>query len=163
MPKAPWIPPPSTLALLAVLAVGCVSTHRGLVAVQDGAVPELRQVHLCTPEGREIALRSTEDMPVLRSLEGCTLEVSGPVMARSLMVQDWRVLDAGDGSAPYVGLLRQHGSNLVIDDRNSGMPLVLDQASAARLVQHGGSLVMISGYVVGAQLLHVVTFRILVE
>lgn len=163
MPKATWISPLFTAVLAALLVAGCVSTHRGLVAVEDGAVAELQQVRLCTPEGRELALRSTEEMPVLRSLEGCTLEVSGPVMARSLVVRTWRVLDAGDGSAPYVGLLRQHGSNLVIDDRNSGMPLVLDPASAKRLAPHAGSMVMISGYVVGAQLLHVVTFRILVE
>jgi hypothetical protein len=150
-------------ALLMLCAVGCVSSHRGLVQVRSGGPEELRSVHLQTSEGREIKLRSPEDAPVLRALEGTTIEVSGPTLLGSLLVQDWAVVEAGDGSAPYVGILRQHGSNLVIDDRNSGMPLVLDPSSAQRLSAHTGQTVLISGYVVGAQVLHAVNYRILVE
>jgi hypothetical protein len=158
------LPAPRLALLLQLLiAGGCMATHRGLVSVPGSASHERAGVQLSTPEGRVLDLRSTEELRVLRALDGCTVEVTGPLLARSLLVEDWRVLDAGDGSAPYVGTLRQHGSNLVIDDRNSGMPLVLDQASADRLAQHAGSQVMISGYIIGAQLLHAVTFRILVE
>ncbi len=151
-------------ALMALSSIGgCVATHRGLVALESSGEGEVSGPQLETLEGRTIALRSTEEMELLRSLDGCTVEVEGPVMARSMLVQQWVVLDAGDGSVPYVGLLRQHGSNMVIDDRSSGMPLVLNDASAARLGGYIGKVVMISGYVVGAQLLHVVNFRVLVE
>lgn len=147
--------------LAAALALaGCVASHRGLVELDSASAGK---VHLRTPDGRSFALRSTDERGILRSLEGCTVEVSGPRLARSMVVQSWSVVDAGDGSAPYVGMLRQHGSNLVIDDRNSGMPLVLDDPSAARFGTYAGMVVMISGYVVGAQLLHVVNFRVLVE
>ena len=157
------VPRWAVIALALPCLGACIASHRGLVESEGGAGGPLEQVTLCTPEGREFTLRSAEEMDILRALDGCTLDVSGPVVAGSMVVRDWRVLDAGDGSAPYLGLLRQHGSNLVIDDRNSGMPLVLDEPSAARLGQHTGGVVMISGYVIGAQLLHVVTFRILVD
>jgi hypothetical protein len=150
------------LALSLAALVACAASHRGLVVGPEPGAAEW-QVGLRTPEGRQLALRSTEEQRALSKLDGCTVEVSGRVMAGTLVVESWRVVDAGDGSAPYVGSLRQHGSNLVIDDRNSGMPMVLDDPSAARLAAHAGSLVMISGYVVGAQLLHVVSFRILIE
>jgi len=156
-----------TLLVFAQLALslisGCVATHRGLVALESGVGGEPAGPRLETLDGRSFALRSTEQMELLRSLGGCTVEVEGPVMARSILVQQWSVLDAGDGSVPYVGLLRQHGSNMVIDDRGSGMPLVLNDTSAARLGRYVGKVVMISGYVVGAQLLHVVNFRVLIE
>lgn len=142
---------------------GCVATHRGLVALESGGEGEAAGPRLETLDGHSFALRSTEELELLRSLGGCTVEVAGPVMARSMLVQRWAVLDAGDGSVPYVGLLRQHGSNMVVDDRGSGMPLVLSDTSAARLRGYVGKVVMISGYVVGAQLLHVVNFRVLVE
>ena len=151
-------------ALLALSSIsGCVATHRGLVALDAGGDGVPVGPRLETLEGHSFALRSAEEMDLLRSLDGCTVEVEGPVMARSMLVQQWSVLDAGDGSVPYVGLLRQHGSNMVIDDRGSGMPLVLSDTSAERLRSYAGKVVMISGYVVGAQVLHVVNFRVLVE
>jgi hypothetical protein len=146
--------------LLSASLVSCVASHRGLIELRGEAAAG---VVLCTPEGRHITLRSAEEMGLLRALEGCTVEVTGPRAGGSLLVQDWSVVEAGDGSAPYVGVLRNHGSNLVIDDRNSGMPLVLDEASAALMSRHAGRMVMISGYVVGAQLLHVVNFRVLID
>ncbi len=150
-----------TVLLLAVLpTAGCVASHKGLVEASAGHEDAAQ---LRTATGRTFALRSTEEAELLRALEGCTIQATGPMVAGSMVVQEWTVIEAGDGSAPYIGLLRQHGSNLVIDDRNSGMPLVLDEASAARLARHAGKVVMISGYVVGAQLLHAVNFRILIE
>ncbi len=146
-----------------LIASGCLTIQRGMVVVETAADGDPRSVQLETLEGRSFALRSAEEIELLRSLDGCSVEVSGPRAARSLVVQSWTVLDAGDGSVPYVGALRQHGSNLVIDDRTSGMPLVLDDPSAARLGPYAGSVVMISGYVIGAQLLHVVNFRVLVK
>jgi hypothetical protein len=155
-PRLPVLVLPFALGLSA-----CVASHRGLIELGgEGAVPSVR---LCTPDGRHFTLRSTEQMELLRSLEGCTVQIAGPRAGRTLLVQEWSVIEAGDGSAPYVGYLRNHGSNLVIDDRNSGMPLVLDEASARLLGVHAGRMVMISGYVVGAQLLHVVNFRVLID
>ncbi len=160
-----WAP----LAFAALLmSAGCTASHKGLVELEAAAraVPGTAgpgTVRLRTPEGRSFALRSPDEIEILRALSGCTIQVSGAAMFGSLVVQDWTVIEAGDGSAPYVGTLRQHGSNVVIDDRHSGMPLVLDEFSAARFGSHTGQVVMISGYVVGAQLLHVVNFRVLVE
>ncbi len=167
--KPPTASPCSTLAAVLASAIfasasslGCAAAHKGMVEVEPASVGAA-DAWLRTSEGRRYRLRLDEDSQAVRAMEGCIVDVEGKALGRSLLVRSWQVTDAGDGSAPYVGALRQHGSNLVIDDRNSGMPLVLDPGSATRLVPHVGKYLMISGYVVGAQTLHAVSFRILIE
>jgi len=129
----------------------------GLVSTQGAGA------HLTTPEGREFRLLLDEGALAVKALHGCVLQVEGPRFFRLLWVREWAVTDGGDGSIPYVGRLRQHGSNLVLDDRNSGMPLLLDAPSAEVLASHAGQLLMVVGYVVGMQELRVVEYRVLPE
>ena len=152
----------SVFFLCVSFSPGCSGVHRGMVEVQEASIGK-PDPWLVMPDGRRLRLRLDQDGEPIRALGGCMIEAEGRVVARSMLVEDWQVTDAGDGSAPYVGLLRQHGSNVVIEDRNSGMPLILDDASVAELGPFVGKYMMIVGYVVGAQQLHVVSFRILIE
>lgn len=80
-----------------------------------------------------------------------------------LHVRDWRVIDAGDGSGNFVGTLRAYGARLIIDDRNSGSPVILDDLTAAPLRPYVGYPVLVIGHVTGAGYVVPVAFRVLAD
>lgn len=141
------------LALLAGCALSASRT--GLVR------PEGDRVLLETYEGRRVALTLDAEAEPVRYLEGCVVVVEGPRLGKRVWVKDWYVQDAGDGSSGFVGLLRRHGSNLVIDDRNTGTTLRIEDVSAARLRGMEGRTVLLLGHVVGGGIVEVVGVRVL--
>ncbi|MDP6934328.1 MAG: hypothetical protein QGG40_15485 [Myxococcota bacterium] len=130
-------------------------TQVGLLEQEGGAVRLVREA------SDDLALLLGPEGDPLRFLEGCQVEIDGTRIGRRLVVSDWRVTVAADGSAPFVGRLRLQGNNWVLDDRTTGRPLVLDAASMGSLVNHVGQPVLIVGYVVGAQTVRVVDWRVL--
>lgn len=80
-----------------------------------------------------------------------------------LHVRDWRVIDAGDGSGNFVGTLRAYGARLIIDDRNSGSPVILDDLTVAPLRPYVGYPVLVIGHVTGAGYVVPVAFRVLAD
>lgn len=111
--------------------------------------------------GEVTRLATPADAAPVRYLNGCVIEVDGPLLFGALHVQDWRVLDAGDGSGDYVGVLRAYGARLVIDDRNSGTTLVLDDLTAAPLRPYVGLPILVIGHVTGNGYVVPVAFRVL--
>lgn len=159
----PFPPRPSALVVLVLLAglsaSGC-AFRTGVVGLLDtrSSSPVLE-----TSEGRRYRLVLTEGTTPLRHLEGCQVRVEGPRLACFLFADDWRVLTASDGSEPFVGVLRLHGTGYLLEDRNSGMPVrlrILGEA-ADDLYRHAGKLVLVVGFVVGPQEVQVVGYRIL--
>ena len=142
-----------------LLLAGCAlhGPHTGILRQGQAGVV------LDTPEGRTRRLLLDEDQHALRSLTGCTVRLEGARLGPLVVVRDWRVTDAGDGSEPYVGLLRGAGTRLLLDDRNSGAPVYLSADAPPELRGAIGRLVLVAGYVVGPQEVHVVHFRILSE
>lgn len=142
--------------ILMLLFACALSAHRtGLVSVADGVA------RLQESTGRASTLVTRGEGSALLFLDGCIVSVSGPRLGRRLTVTDWEVTDAGDGVAPFVGPLRRYGMQWIIDDRNTGMPVLLEEASLAGLEAEVGHLVLVSGYVVGAQTVRVVAWRAL--
>lgn len=143
--------------MLLALLTGCA-----LSASRTGLVrPEGDRVLLETYEGRRVVLALDAEAEPVRYLEGCVVVVEGPRLGRRVWVEDWYVQDAGDGSSGFVGLLRRHGSNLVIEDRNTGTTLRIDDLSAARLRGMEGHTVLLMGHVVGGGIVEVVGVRLL--
>lgn len=143
--------------MILAFLMGCaLSAHRaGLVEVRDG------QATLMESTGRRWELDPRGEGATLLFLDGCIVEVGGPRLGRRQIVREWEVRDAGDGTQPYVGQLRRYGMQWMLDDRTTGMPLVLDETSVGELAAHTGELVLVQGYVVGAQTLRVVSWRAL--
>jgi len=142
-----------------LLCVGCPGQVqvKGVLADQEGTVV------LLDSGGESWRLVLSDDSKALSALAGCGVEVEGVRSGKRLVVADWHVYAAPDGSAPFVGLLRQYGSNLVVDDRNSGTQIVLEYDSAQDLAPHAGSTVMVMGYIVGPHVVRVVAWRVLLE
>jgi hypothetical protein len=156
--------PLAALLLTGMLVLpGCGAHLRGLVQVEPPPPVGAPTVRLRVPDGHTWRLRLTEEAWPLRSLDGCTVQVEGRRWLRSFVVASWQVLDAGDGSAPFVGEVHRIGVNLMIEDRNSGMALILDEQGAENLSALEGHVVMVRGYIVGPQALRVVGYRVLAE
>ncbi|MSP54274.1 MAG: hypothetical protein EXR69_01505 [Myxococcales bacterium] len=133
--------------------------HRvGLVISEPetGAPPILR-----TATGVATRLSTPGEAAPLRYLNDCVVEVDGWLLFGALQVRDWRVLDAGDGSGNYVGVVRAYGARLVIDDRNSGSTIVLDDQTAAPLRRYVGLPVLVIGHLTGNGYVVPVAFRVL--
>ncbi|MCB9762919.1 MAG: hypothetical protein H6739_24170 [Alphaproteobacteria bacterium] len=144
-----------TGALLALLLAGCAPryTLQGVVEASG------REVEVTDPDGKRWRLfLDTLSQPVSH-LDACTVEVTGPRLGRRVYVRDWTVLAAADGSAPYVGRLTLRGSNLVLEDRNSGSTFVLEERSAAPLKPYAGQSVMVIGFIIAPHVVQVVGWR----
>ena len=146
------------LLIFALLSSGCV-VHVQTRGVLEGQGEELL---LLDNEGGRLRLVGEGAAP-LSTLAGCGVEVDGVRQGQSLRVTDWKVTVAPDGSTPFVGQLRHHGSNLVLADQNSGGLVVLEAQSAEDLWPLAGGTVLVIGYAVGPQLIRVVAWTVLVE
>ena len=119
------------------------------------------EIVLVEAEGQRIRVQPTEAGAPLRHLEGTRVEVTGRGSGRRLRPSSLKVLDAGDGSAPFFGVLRRYGSNWLLDDQNSGSTIQLVEESLGELTGQEGRLVLIIGYVSGAQRVNVVMWKVL--
>ncbi len=146
-------------ALLGALALNLGCAWRGPVSgvVQEAEVGMVLRGF----DGESYPLILDHNAAPLAYLEGCTVRLEGSRMWGTLRVRDWQVTAAADGSAPFVGVLRNHGSNLVMDDRNTGSVLVMDGEDLESLRTHEGKLALVVGYVVGPHVVRVVDYRVL--
>lgn len=142
-------------ALLA--AAPAWAAHRvGLVVAEEGAPTWVRD-----QAGQLTRLRTTGEAAPLAYLGGCIVELDGPLLFGRMFVRDWRVLDAGDGSGDFVGTLRAYGARLLLDDRNTGSTLVLDDGAVSQLRPYVGFPVLVIGHITGAGYVVPVAFRVL--
>lgn len=141
--------------LLALVACTLHATRTGLV------VPAGDSLDLRGYQGEVHHLRLDADSEALRYLEGLGVVVEGRELGRTVYVRDWHMRDAGDGTAGFVGVLGAHGARLVIDDRNTGTRLFLDDSDVAALRPHVGKMVLLVGPVVGRGIIDVMAFRVL--
>jgi len=158
--------------MLIVLLIACAMNFQksGLVAM-DG-----RRVRLADVQGSEWRLRGPVGGAQMGAVSRCvlhargatlqdndhcpppTVQVSGTRLFRQIWVHDWTVIDAGDGSAPFMGTLQQYGSHWRLDDELSGSTLLLVPESVGRLSEAEGHRVLVVGYVVGAHQVHVLAW-----
>lgn len=141
-------------------APGC-ATHRLGLLVYDQAAADPPVVR--GPDGAQTVIAARGDADPVRFLDGCIVELTGPMAFGVLHVRDWRVIDAGDGSGNFVGTLRAYGARLIIDDRNSRSPVILDDLTAAPLRPYVGYPVLVIGHVTGAGYVVPVAFRVLAD
>lgn len=142
-----------------LLALGCALHVESAGIVR----PSGASVWIEGYRGDRTALVLGEESAPIRYLDGCVVEVTGTRTPAGLVVESWHVRDAGDGSGGFVGLLRVYGSRLVIDDRNTGTTLVVDDTQVPQLRVWAGRPVLLVGTVVGAREVRVMAFRVLTE
>ena len=125
---------------------------KGLLTVQE------RKITLTKLDGQEYNIVAGADSLYLINLSGCIVSITGARLFNSLFVSDWVVLDAGSGSAPFLGLLRREGMQWTIRDHNTKSIIFLEglenfvQAEEQRIL-------IVGGYVIGPQRLQVVSAR----
>lgn len=146
------------LAALGCAATGCVASTRynGLVDATSG-----QKISLVESNGQTWALAAGEDAVLFDDLSGCSVTVEGPRRGRTIVVRDWVVTDAGDGSAPYIGVLQREGLRWFVRDRQTGALMFLSEPSLGGLQAHAGETVLVAGYVIGPNMVNVVRWRVL--
>ena len=143
--------------MLVSLLLGCAlhATRAGLVE------PVKNTVFIRTYEGARIRLVLDEASAPIRYLDHVVVKVEGPRLGAGLVVEDWWVQDAGDGSGGFVGGLRNHGARQVIEDRYTRRTIVLADGTAPELRAVVGRPVLLLGHVVGGETIEVAAWRVL--
>jgi hypothetical protein len=131
--------------------------------VQTGVVLDAAEPELRTYDGTPVLLRLDEASAPIAYLDGCIIEVEGPKVGGRVRVKDWTVKDAGDGSGGFVGVLRAWGGRIVMDDRNTGTTLILDDGMSELLRPWVGQPVLVVGTVVGGNVVQPMAWRLLAE
>ena len=133
--------------------IACLAHHKGIVNDVDG------RVTVTTPEGHTVRILSPEHD--LSAFEGCILQVQGVGGNRWILAHEYEVLDAGDGSAPFMGIVERRGVQYFLNDERSGSLLRLH--SDLNLAQYEGTSIMVVGYIAGPHDLKVVSLRSIKE
>ncbi len=153
----PFLHMPLAMLLVAALSTGCtVTKHAGLLNGEPDALTLQRP-----GEKRALTIKDSATPAVMDQLLGCVLEVEGKRKIDAFHVSRWRVLDAGDGSMPYVGVLSRFsaGGQVAVADQQTGRLIKIHPDDSLRFSDHIGQLVLVMGYQVGADTIRVVGFR----
>jgi hypothetical protein len=140
-----------------LLLAGC-SFHTVRTGLLD---VDAAHISLMEQSGRTSKLVADGYGAELYYLDGCGVEVGGPRLGKRMYVRQWKVTDAGDGSAPFVGPLRRIGARWAVEDWTSGSVILLTGGKLTGLAAHAGQTVLIVGFVVGPQEVKVVSWRAL--
>ena len=131
-----------------------------LRSVVTGVVhPMENQLQLETMSGKQWRLSAAEE--AFAALQDCTVQVAGPTLGRQLWVRDWRVVDSAFGPGIFVGVIKEWGAGLAIEDRNTHSTLAIVPEGARVLLPYLGEVVLLAGPIVGNRELRVVAFRVL--
>ena len=98
---------------LSVFFAGCSlsATHKGLIT-------NAKMVTIVDVNEQKRKIFSDE-AKTLHQLDGCIVEIDGPRLGPFMIEQNWRILDAGDGSFPFLGKIEQRGIQYFIHDHNT--------------------------------------------
>ena len=119
-------------------------------------------VYIGTSEGDVFRLRLGEDGVYFPQLLGCGAEVTGSRFAKTIWVDSWTITDAGDGSAPFLGILKEKYGRLILHDINTDteMELVLTHTDI-NLWTHIHQPILVTGIVIGAHQVQVMSVKVL--
>lgn len=160
-PSLPDRRPHLRLALLLALPLGassgCAARVRGLVHSDE------RGATVQESQGRTWRVSASGEGRIVAGLEGCEVELEGQRFGRRLQVRDWTVTSAPGGGQPFVGRLELFGSNWLIDDRSTGRKVIVDLSEHPDLAGHAGRIVLVVGYVVGAQTVRPVGWQLVAD
>ncbi len=143
------------MLLLGMFACALHAVHTGLIAVEGSRAVSTSY------NGQKMPLILEGEHALILGLDGCVVQVEGVRTPAGIIVQDWSVKDAGDGTGGFVGELRAYGNRLLIEDRNTGTTLALDEIGTLQLRPYAGRPVLVVGTVVGAGVISVVAWRLL--
>ncbi len=148
-----------------LLGLGC-SVHynaKGLV-FQDAAPGGMTSgpLFMGTSEGKVLRLHLGDDAKYFEFLIGCGAEVEGARLGRQLWVDSWTIVDAGDGSAPFLGVLVEKYGRLMIHDINTDTEVeLLVDALDVDVWSLLGQPILVTGIVVGQHQVRVMSVKLL--
>jgi len=121
-------------------------------------------VYLGTSEGDIFRLHLGEDGVYFPQLIGCGADVSGVRLAKNIWVDSWTITDAGDGSAPFLGLLKEKYGRLLLHDINTDteVELILTHTDV-NLWEYVQRPILVTGIVIGPHQVQVMSVKLLTD
>jgi hypothetical protein len=139
--------------MIFVVLFGCtIQQHHGLLVNNQNAI------HLVESNGAQYKLHFGNDSQYMKPLQGVIIHVEGTQFAKNMWVRDWEIVDGGDGSAPFLGVLSQRGVQWILDDLQTGSQLILQGDYPDWNV---GDAILVVGYISGAHQVEVVNYQML--
>jgi hypothetical protein len=123
--------------------------------------PTSTGARLTTVQGQSYRLILTPQSAPIHHLDGHLIDAWGPRIFRTVRVGRWTVGEGLHGMPTWVGDLVPLGEQVGIEDLNSGVLYLLDDAAAATLTPHVGEVVLLEGYVIGPHRVQVLYYRVL--
>ena len=144
--------------ILSALLFGC-RLHfqmKGLIFQPTESVDD---IWIGSSEGKKFRLHLGDDGQYFPYLTGCAADIQATRVGRHLWVEEWTITDAGDGSAPFLGMVYRDGLDVMLNDINTGHALQLK--GDWDFVELIDKPVLVTGIIVGPHLLQVVNLKIL--
>lgn len=116
---------------------------------------------ITTSVGDSYRLSLDADSDPLRFLDGHFTEVDGLRTGKRVRVEEWRIIEGVHGMPVFVGKLSRQPPLLGMDDHTTGSYIRLDEKASKTLEEHVGDVVLVEGYIEGANLVKVVYFKVL--
>ncbi len=148
-----------------LLSLGCSQHYnaKGLV-FQDASSKRIptKSLFMGTSEGKVLRLHLGDDSKYFEYLIGCGAEVEGLRVGRQLWVDSWTIVDAGDGSAPFLGVLIEKYGRLMMHDINTDteVELLVDTLDVD-IWSLMGKPILVTGIVVGQHQVRVMSVKLL--
>ena len=148
----------STVSIFAFLVVvaGCQAHFRGIVESGPGG-----RTSLVTYQGKTFRLMTLGESAPLGKLNGYMVEVWGHKVLRSIRVGDWKAPTGIHGMTAWVGVLKLHGVQIALDDRNTGGFYFIHRSCEDEMRPLVGHTVVIEGYVEGDHRVQVMDWEVL--
>lgn len=138
---------------------------KGLI-FQPEPIPDLHtsNIYIGTSEGDVFRLRLGEDGLYFPKLLGCGAEVTGVRVGKQIWVDSWTVTDAGDGSAPFLGVLKEKYGRLMLHDINTDteIELILTHIDT-NVWDFVHQPLLVTGIVIGPHQVQVMSVKVLVD
>ncbi len=135
------------MLLFSILSFSSLFMGCSLSATHKGLITDAKMVTIVDINERKRRVFS-DDAKTLHQLDGCIIEVDGPRFGPFMIEQKWRILDAGDGSFPFLGKIEQRGIQYFIHDHNTQSMFKLE--GEQDFSSFSEKKVLIVGFVIGS-------------
>ena len=139
-----------------VLVSGCATARKGFIEI-DGPT-----VLLVESRGTKIPVKGPSLELGLRQLDEHLLQVWGKRTPNAFRVDRYRVLEGTHGISVWMGRIAIRAGVLGLVDVEGSLFRPLREMEEGALTEHIGDLVLVEGYIEGAERVRVVYYRVLV-
>jgi len=144
----------SVIFLLSVLLSNACVVHRKGTIKQHSERIVVEQF-----DGKMTPLILLGGASPLKFLEGYLVDLQGKKLFNQITVERWRVIQGLHGLTVWTGFVEKLGGQIGLRERTGGIFLQVNESAEGAFAGQIGRLVLVEGYIEGANQIHVVYYR----